>query len=379
MSPTNNPFNDTIECAVPRGTPPNAGHYLRVVRGAIGRLVPLSEEPLVLGRDPSRAFHLADDGVSRSHCEVFLVGRVVLVRDLGSTNGTFVDGVAATETRPLPPSSLLEVGRHALRHELLTPEEVARHAQLERELERARRYVEGLIPPPLVEGPLRAEWCFVPSLGLGGDALGYTALDDDRLAFYVADVCGHGVDSAMHVAAVINALRGRTLTDTDFHEPAQVLARLNEAFGMDDHSGMFFSIWYGVLERSRRRLRFSSAGHPPAILRAEDGRLRARLGRKNPPVGTLPGRVFGQDELSFEHGERLYVFSDGVFEIQDREGRERGYDDLEHWLAASSDRSYGEPARIYDAACRAAGTELLEDDFTMLVLSYAPSTCPSPS
>ena len=184
--PTPSDAGKTIEFSARRAEPANAAHYLTIVEDVtIRRALPIGSEPLILGRDPSRAFHLPDADVSRSHCVVRPVGDTVLVRDLGSTNGTFVDGVRVTEERPLPISAKLQLGRHALKHELLQPEEAERHEQFAAELERARRYVEALIPPPIAHGPIRTEWCFVPSSVLGGDALGYHGLAGDCLAIYV--------------------------------------------------------------------------------------------------------------------------------------------------------------------------------------------------
>ncbi|HEV8113138.1 MAG TPA: SpoIIE family protein phosphatase [Planctomycetota bacterium] len=360
----------TVQFSTRRSAPPQLAHYLTVVQGVtIERAVPVTAETLILGRDPSRAFHLPDSDVSRSHCEVFLVGDDVYVRDLGSTNGTFVDGVRVAQATPLRVSSRLEVGRHTFRHELLSPEDVARHQQFAKDLELARRHVEALLPAPRASGPVRTDWCFVPSSVLGGDALGYHDLGGGRLALYLLDVCGHGVASAMYSSVVFNAVRCQTLPDTDFGDPAAVLARLNDAFQMDAHNDMYFSIFYGVLDPASRSLRYSSAGHPPAIVLGADGRIRSRLVRKNPPIGAMPRRVFGQDEARLEPGDRLFVFSDGAFEIRDTEGRERGLEDFERELVATaSGKLPGDPRRVYERVCAVTGTDLLLDDFTLLAV-----------
>ncbi len=362
----------TVQFNARQFTPVKAFHYVTVVQnGTIHRSVRVTVEPLVLGRDPSRSFFLSDPDVSRSHCELRLVADRVVVRDLASTNGTFVDGARVAGERELPVAAQLQIGRHALRHELLTEQDVARQEELARDLARARSYVEALIPAPLDRGSLRTEWCFVPSSVLGGDALGYHELGAGRVSAFVIDVCGHGVGSAMHSASVLNALRGHALPNTDFGEPAQVLARLNDLFQMDDHSGMYFSIFYGVLDPAARRLRYSSAGHPPSMLLGADGQVRHRLFVKNPPIGTMEDRVFAQAEVPFETGDRLYVFSDGAYEILDRQGRERSFEDFERELTgAAANRSAGEPRRLYDAACSLAGTDLLADDYTMLVVEH---------
>lgn len=341
-------------------------HFLRVVQGdGVQRAVELTEEPLVLGRDPARPFHLAQEEISRSHCEVRLASGRVFVRDLASTNGTYVDGRRVEGHVQLRKGSHLQLGRFVLRHEMLTPEEVARETVLARELDEARRYVRDLIPAPVLDGPVRAEWCFVPSSVLGGDGLGYHFLGDGRFAFYVVDVCGHGVGSAVHSASVLNAVRGESIPDTDFGDPAAVLAGLNRVFDMDEHGGMYLTAWYGVVDAAKDELVFASAGHPPAVLVREGEACRVTVA--NPPVGTLPDRAFVKERTTFGQGDRLYVFSDGAYEVADE-----GLDHLEARIVAGSvDRSVGEARRLYNSVLDAADGSLLEDDFTLLLVSRA--------
>jgi diguanylate cyclase (GGDEF)-like protein len=71
---------------------------LVVIRGAeLGARADLSEVDLVIGRAPGSGFRLDDPGVSRQHCRVWRDGTVWRLRDLGSTNKTFVNGEAVAE------------------------------------------------------------------------------------------------------------------------------------------------------------------------------------------------------------------------------------------------------------------------------------------
>ncbi|HEY1068720.1 MAG TPA: response regulator, partial [Pirellulales bacterium] len=97
----------------------------------------------------------------------------------------------------------------------------------------AAKYVESLLPE--VIGPpnaLRTDWRFIPSAALGGDSFGYHWLDKDHFAFYLLDVCGHGVGAALLSVSAINALRTHSLPDADFADPGSVLTALNKAFQM---------------------------------------------------------------------------------------------------------------------------------------------------
>jgi serine phosphatase RsbU (regulator of sigma subunit) len=356
---------------------PIAAPFLTVVQGLTrARSLPITQEPLILGRDVSREFHLSDNEVSRSHCEVRLATQGVVVRDLGSTNGTFVDGTRIAGETLLRNGALLQLGNHVLRCESLTPKEVQQQEQLTSDLDRARRYLLALIPEPIATGPIRVEWAFEPSSVLGGDAMGYHTLADGRLALYVIDVCGHGIGPAMHSASVVNVLRGNGLLGDESSEPAQVLQRLNAAFGMDSHSGMYFTIWYGVLDPKTRRLTYSSAGHPPALVRAADGSIRAQLACRHPPIGVMDELAFTQTDAALVAGERLYVFSDGVYEMLASDGRELGLRDFERALVdMPAAAAPGEAKLILDRARATNGGPGFDDDFTLLLLS-----CPtSPS
>ena len=102
-------------------------------------------------------------------------------------------------------------------------------AQLRAELVEAASYVQSLLPRPL-GGQLSSQWRFVPSAQLGGDAFGHEWIDDDHMAIFLLDVCGHGVGSAMLSISVMNVLRSKTLPGVDFRDPGTVLAGLNAAF-----------------------------------------------------------------------------------------------------------------------------------------------------
>ena len=130
--------------------------------------------------------------------------------------------------------------------------------QLAEEVAQAAKYVRSLLPAPLPDTVPRVDWRFVPSTQLGGDSFGYHWLDDDHFAVYLLDVSGHGVGASLLSVSAMHVLRARTLPGTDFRDPGRVLAGLNDAFPMERHDNKYFTIWYGVYERSSRRACASS-------------------------------------------------------------------------------------------------------------------------
>ncbi len=144
-----------------------------------------------------------------------------------------------------------------LNQELRTQKQI-----LEAELAEAADYVRSLLPRPLT-GIVSIETLFVPSTQLGGDCFDYYWLDDCNLVIYLLDVSGHGVGSALLSVAVLNVLRSRSLPNTNFYQPSEVLRGLNDAFQMINHDDKYFTIWYGVYNVVDRKLVYASAGHSP--------------------------------------------------------------------------------------------------------------------
>lgn len=186
--------------------------------------------------------------------------------------------------------------------------------QVAQQLDEALAYVTSLLPAEM-QAPMQANWRFLPSSTLGGDSFGFHWVDEEHFAIYLLDVCGHGVGSALLSVSAMNVLRTQTLPAADFLDPASVLAALNRTFPMEANNGMYFTIWYGVLESKTGRLRYASAGHPPAVMVAPDKSTRT-LGSPGLPIGCYEEAAYESDEAEFTAGSHLYVFSDGIYEIR---------------------------------------------------------------
>jgi serine phosphatase RsbU (regulator of sigma subunit) len=217
--------------------------------------------------------------------------------------------------------------------------------------------------------PFAVEWRFAPSTELGGDSFGYHWIDSDHFALYLLDVCGHGVGSALLSVAVANTLRSGALRDTDFLAPQSVLASLNEAFQMEQQNNLYFTIWYGVYHRATGRLRYASAGHPPPILVSGRTGTTAEanpLPAEGMPIGLWPGAAYSQHETTLVRPARLYVFSDGAFEITRPDGSMLEFKEFQEALthpASNGDFSLDELLRF---ARDVHGAESLEDDLSII-------------
>ena len=169
---------------------------------------------------------------------------------------------------------------------------------------------------------MQAEWYYQPCTRLGGDAFGYQMLDTRCFAAYMLDVAGHGAGAALFAVTVANVLRQRMLPDVDFRDPGAVIRGLNRMFPMERHNNLFFTMWYGVYDVAERVVSYATAGHHPAYLLAAGATQPMPLGTRNPSIGIGADRDVAAARAPVAPGSSLFLFSDGVFEITDHEGRE---------------------------------------------------------
>lgn len=234
----------------------------------------------------------------------------------------------------------------------------------------AARYVRSLLPEPLDDGPVQADWRFIPSAMLGGDAFGYHAIDEEHFAIYLLDVCGHGVGAALLSVSALNAIRSGALSQADFRDPGSVLSALNLAFPMERHNDMFFTTWYGVYHGPSRRLSWSGGGHPPAVLLDGADRRSFLLDSEGPLIGAIDSLEFSSRSRLVPAGSRLVLYSDGAYEIPLGDGSLWGIEGLVEAISGAA-RSSAEPLEsIVAAARRAAGQTDFADDFSVVDISF---------
>lgn len=245
---------------------------------------------------------------------------------------------------------------------------------INKEIQTAADYVVSLLPVPISKGSVRTNWKFVPSAKLGGDSFGYHWIDEEHFAFYLLDVCYHGVGSALLSVSVLNTLRQQNLRKTDFKSPKEVLNSLNRAFQMTDHNEMYFSIWYGVYNKSQHSLSFGSGGHPPALL-MDDNKNSYFLSSKNILIGVDKDYDFKEQTFDVSKASRIYLFSDGVFEILKADKKRWTLDEFYKYLIMSStknkeDGTSREMDDVYNHAIKLRKGRKLRDDFSILKVTF---------
>lgn len=213
---------------------------------------------------------------------------------------------------PDPIEILARIRHHSRGYRALLERNAAYDA-LAGELAQASDYVQSILPKPMEDPDIAARGAFIPSASLGGDFFGWSRLQDGRVVVFLIDVCGHGVGPALLSVSVSNALTTGSM-GVDPASPAQVLERLNNAFPMTHHRGMYFTSWYAVIDLKAGTLTWAGGGHPPALLVRAGGAVE-ELESQGTPTGMIPDVPFTQDVVKVAAGDRLFIYSDGIVEL----------------------------------------------------------------
>ena len=194
-----------------------------------------------------------------------------------------------------------------------------KQGELDAELNSASEFVRTLLPAPGEVSPgIQLSWEFLPSSLLGGDLFQVAQWGDDHLGIMVLDMSGHGIGPALRAVSLSMQFTREHMTSSfPSYDPGEIVTYLNAKNPMTDQ-GEYFTIWVGVLQLSTHVLRFASGGHPGGLLIRHEG-PSVILGGKTFPVGFCPDETYETHSMTLTKGDRLYVFSDGIYEVVNAE------------------------------------------------------------
>ena len=245
---------------------------------------------------------------------------------------------------------------------------------LEMELAEAAEYVSSILPDRMTEPPVTIDARFIPSRQLGGDGFDYYWLDSEHLAIYLLDASGHGLRAALPTLSVLNLLRSRALPKINYYQPSDVLRGLNETFQMTQRNDKYFTIWYAVYNRVKRQLVYASAGHPPAVLLSGtpaspvEVKLLKTFGL---PVGMFPDADYLDECCEVVEKSTLYIFSDGIYEINQLDGNIWGFEPFVQLLADCRRNNCGPNLdQILHALRTVNPKDYFDDDLSLLEINF---------
>ena len=236
--------------------------------------------------------------------------------------------------------------------------------EIQKELDLARRIQLSILPRAFPQSAdFRVAARYVPMSSVAGDLYDYLAVTNRRAGLFIADVSGQGIPAAL-IASMVKMAAASQLPSAA--HPAQLLAGMNAAL-CGNTQGQFVTAAYAYLDAEARQLRYAAAGHP-AMLLLRRGAI-TEIAENGLILAAWAGATYSEVTVPLEHGDRLLLYTDGLVEARNAEGKLLGEEALMAALRATASLAPKEAAdRLIADAQQWAKSQ--DDDLTVLVCDY---------
>ena len=204
---------------------------------------------------------------------------------------------------------------------------------------------------------------------VGGDFYDYFLIGENQLGFVIADVSGKGIPAALLMMTAKTLVKNIVLGSKN---PAESLNYANKQLCINNEKSMFVTLWLGILDFQKGVLEFANAAHNPPLLR-KAGKPSVYMDHKNYRrslmLGAMEETVYVNNRISFEPGDMLFLYTDGVTEATDRQERLYGEERLQSCIEANGSLPPEELIQaVHEDIDRFADGAEQFDDITMVVL-----------
>jgi serine phosphatase RsbU (regulator of sigma subunit) len=239
---------------------------------------------------------------------------------------------------------------------------------LQKDLQMAERIQHSFLPraAPRVDG-YRFAQSYSAARHIGGDYYDFVQISDSALGIAVADVSGKGVAAALYMAKLSSEMR--------FHargclSACTVVGALNRALAEDMESGMFVTLALLILQPEMRNLTVCSAGHLPPLLCSAAGVVSELSSPGNIPIGVFEDARYSETEHLLQPGDRVLLYTDGVTEAMDRDGRLFGAERLKEVIRTAPNAGPDDMLRaVHSAVAEHASGVPQSDDVAMVCIA----------
>jgi sigma-B regulation protein RsbU (phosphoserine phosphatase) len=206
----------------------------------------------------------------------------------------------------------------------------------------------------------------LPAFDVGGDLYDVIALDRDRVGVVLGDVSGKGVPAALYMVRAMSEYRFLAPQAKDV---AELLTSLNSRLSVNSPFGMFLTMVCLLIDRNTNTVQYSSAGHLPILLRkAVDGTTEILKGTQSPPLGLMPETAFFLNTARLDPGDALFLYTDGVIEARDKNGKEYTLERLAKCVKEKAGSAAAYSERIFEEVRKFTTGADQHDDITALTV-----------
>ncbi len=238
------------------------------------------------------------------------------------------------------------------------------------ELDVARHIQKSMLPCIFPAFPTHPEFdiyaTMTPAKEVGGDFYDFFSIDDNHLAFVMADVSGKGVPAALFMMISKTLIKSAAQNGLG---PKDVLEKVNNQLCENNEAEMFVTLWLGIMEISTGIMKCANAGHEFPAIKRNNGEWELYKDRHGFVLAGMENSRYREYELEFHPGDRLFVYTDGVAEATDSNNCLYGTDRMINALNRAGDRSSEELLEfLHSDIDTFVGEADQFDDITMLTL-----------
>ncbi len=247
-------------------------------------------------------------------------------------------------------------------------------ARIDKELEFARIIQMSALPNTFPPFPDHKEFDIFASMNaakeVGGDFYDFYLVDENKLAFIIADVSGKGIPAAMFMMTSKTLIKSLA---TEGNDIATVITAANSKLCENNEANMFITAFIGCLDLKTGKLEYVSAGHNPPLIKHGDGSFQYLPKSKTIVLAAMDGYPYKAEETQLEPGDMIYLYTDGVTEATDSNNELYGEPRLKDALNNQSWSSMEELCRgIKKDVDAFVGDAPQFDDITMLAIRWQP-------
>ena len=248
----------------------------------------------------------------------------------------------------------------------------ASRERIESELNIARDIQLGMVPKTFPSFPEYQEFdlyaTLMPAKEVGGDLYDFFLIDDEHLCFTLGDVSDKGVPSALFM--VVTRTLIRTLSET-IHSPSKMMYKINNILSSDNPRSMFITLIIGVFNIKTGEIIYANGGHNPPIVIPTDKDVFYKEGKNEPLVGAMPDMPYSDLSFSLSPGESFFLYTDGVNEAMDTEGKQYSNEQLLFQATKNKDKSPSQIIEnVLDSIKQHTQSAPQSDDIAMLIIKY---------
>lgn len=269
-------------------------------------------------------------------------------------------------------TTMAEMEKTLHEHETNLTRMTAEKERISAELDMATKIQASVLPGTFPAFPDRREFDIYammhPAREVGGDFYDFFLIDDDHLGLVIADVSGKGIPAALFMMITKVIVQSCAMLGKG---AAEILTKTNEALCSNNKLEFFVTMWVGILEISTGKLTCSNAGHEYPAVKKHDGSFEILHDSHSVFLAGIPEAKYKQYEIQLEPGDKIFVYTDGVTEAENKNNNFFGMDRLVKALRAGEDKA---PDIIINTVKKALDGFVRStdpfDDITMMCLEY---------